>query len=280
MKDASARPAASLSDKGFGPATVLENLRRFRAHGFTHLHFSHQWTSPDPLGDEALARWQADLEESGVAVLDVHGCHPKDVHLWSSDAAARARALDLFLHRLRVTRALGGDAMVYHVPTHIEPTKEVLAWFVEGLREAEPLARELGLIVALENHYQAENDRRALALAFETFAADYIGFTFDPGHALISGNFEWLLANCADRLRVLHLNDNDARRDHHWNPYDPAGKADWTRVADFLRASPYRKPLQLEVSWRADRHGTHEAFLTEARVAVRRLSAAIGAVVG
>ncbi len=266
-------PSVSISDKGFGPGTSLDNLRRLRAHGFTHLHFAHKWTFPEPLTDAEIARWQADLAESGIAVLDVHGCHPKGVQLWSDDAATRKKALNFFRHRLRVTHALGGDAMVYHVPYHVEPTPEVLARFIEGLREVEPVARELGINVALENHYGAENDRRALSLAFETFDADYIGFTFDPGHALISGNTAWLLEHCAPRLRILHLNDNDTRNDHHWNPFDPSGKADWAAIAAFIRRSPYRKPLQLEVCWQEKSHGSHEDFLREAHAAARRLHA-------
>lgn len=264
-------PALSISDKSFGPGTPLENLRRLRAHGFSHLHFAHKWTQPEPLAEAEIARWQEDLAESGIRVLDVHGCHPEGVHFWSGDAVRRKEALDLFLHRLRVTHALGGDAMVYHVPCHVDPTPEVLNWFIDGLRAAETTARELGINVALENHYMAENDRRALSLAFEAFDADYIGFTFDPGHALLSGNTSWLMENCAPRLRILHLNDNDTRRDHHWNPFDPMGRADWAAIAAFIRKSPYRKPLQLEVSWREEHHGRHEVFLQEAHAAARRL---------
>lgn len=268
-------PPVSISDKGFGPGTPLDNLRRLRAHGFTHLHFAHKWTTPEPLTEEEIARWQADLVESGIRVLDVHGCHPKGVQLWSEDASSRASAIERLRHRLRVTHALGGDALVYHVPYHVEPTPAVLRWFIEGLRVVEPLARDLGLTVALENHYYTENDRRALSLAFETFDAAYIGFTFDPGHALISGNTAWILANCGPRLRILHLNDNDTLKDHHWNPFDPAGKADWTAIAAFLAGSPYRKPLQLEVCWDEARDGSHEAFLTRAFAAACRLQAKV-----
>lgn len=158
-------PCVSISDMAFGPGTVAENLQRMRAHGFTHLHFSHGWTSPDALAPEAVERWHEDLAASGTSVLDSHGCHPRGLNLWDPDSAVRARARERFQHRLRVTHALGGDAMVYHVPCHVEPTPEVLGWLIEGLQAAEPLARELDVTVALENHYLPENDRRALAVA-------------------------------------------------------------------------------------------------------------------
>jgi sugar phosphate isomerase/epimerase len=256
--------ALSISDKAFSKDDLTTNLQALGENGFTHLHFAHRWTHPEPMPSEEVESWQSALTETSINVLDVHGCHPKNIHLWSTDPENRSKALQRLIHRLRITKALGGDAMVYHVPYHVEPTEQVLNWFIDGLRRAEELARELGITIGLENHYHEENDKRALGMAFEVFDSDYIGFTFDSGHALISGNFQWIMENCGPRLHILHLNDNDGLADHHWNPYDPNGLADWDRIARFIRESPYRKPIQLEVSWSPEHHGTHGEFLQAA----------------
>jgi sugar phosphate isomerase/epimerase len=221
-----------------------------------------------------LEAWKRDLEKADVQVLDVHGCHPNGLklNLWEEDAGDRAMALKRFIHRLRVTHALGGDSMVYHVPCHVEPTPTVLTHFMEGLKRAEEVARELGVSVALENHYLPENDKRTLSQAFERFDPEYIGFTFDPGHALISGNMEWIMDNCGSRLRILHLNDNDGESDKHWCPFDKEGKADWTRIQHFLYDSPYRKPIQLEVRWIRERYESHAEFLDQAHEAAVRIA--------
>jgi len=264
----------SISDKAFIgiEGTVLDNLHALRAVGFTHLHFSHHWTAPDPLSDQVLEQWIADLNESGIQVLDSHGCHSKGIQLWEESPEGRETAFTLFQHRLEVTRRLGGEAMVYHVPCHAEPTDAVIERFLEGLSRMEPIARELGIAVALENHYELENDRRALSAAFEKFDENYIGFTFDPGHALISGNTDWLLQNASPRLRVLHLNDNDSGRDCHWNPFAAAGRADWDSIMEAIARSPYSKPINLEVQWHQDQHESHPDFLKDAHAAARRIA--------
>lgn len=265
----------SISDKAFANLSVAENLQALRDHGFTHLHFAHKWTHPEPMSSEELELWQAALVTTGMRVLDVHGCHPKEMNLWSADPERREAAIQRMLHRLRITHALGGDAMVYHVPCHVAPTQQVLSWFIDGLRQVEDLACELKINIALENHYLNENDKRTLELAFETFDEAFVGFTFDPGHALISGNFEWILANCGPRLRILHLNDNDGTRDHHWNPHDPCGLANWDRIVQFISESPYSKPIQLEVCWSPDHHGGHGQFLMEAARAGRKIASEV-----
>lgn len=256
--------AFSLSDKGFGGGSPRENLRAFRNHGFTHIHFSRYWSTTKRVTPGELEEIRADMEDSGMRVLDVHGYHTKEVNLWNEDGEGRSLAFDLFRHRLEVTRALGGDAVVYHVPTRVEPTDALIGRFVDGLARLEDTARELGIKVALENHFVAENDKRALAAAFEHFSDDYLGFTLDTGHANRSGNLDWLLRNCCDRLFVLHLNDNDVKEDRHWLPRQDGGSVDWAAVSRAIAAAPYQKPLQLEVRWDEALHATHAAFLQDA----------------
>lgn len=107
----------SISDKAFDPdASIHENLRRIRAAGFTHLHFAWKWTKMEPVSPEEESMWLNALEENDMKVLDVHGCHPKNTHLWSESKEQRETAKELFLSRLHLTHRLGGDAMAYHVP--------------------------------------------------------------------------------------------------------------------------------------------------------------------
>ena len=271
----------SISDKAFDwNFSVEENLKRIRAAGFTHLHFAYKWTKPEALTAAERAEWERALDTTGMKIQDVHGCHPRDIDLWSEGKAERDQALALLADRIELTRTLGGDAVVYHVPWRGEVTREEIDFLLEGLAALEETARETGVKIAMENHYVAENDRRTLEAVFERFPEDYIGFTFDPGHALISGNSAWLMAHCAPRLEILHLNDNDARSDLHWNPFDPEGQADWEAIAAFIHRSAYVKALQLEVSWTPERHGTHEAFLAAAFAAATRISDDVSAIKG
>lgn len=254
----------SISDKVFLDDGLHKNLERLRSAGFSRIHFAHRWVDPVPMSDEDIDVWLEALEETDVKVLDVHGCHPSKTHLWSENPDARKTAFDLFEHRLRVTHALGGDAMVYHVPIGDPLDKALIERYIDGLRRMEDVARDLGVIVALENHYEADNDQWALSRTFELFDEDYIGFTFDPGHAMISGNCEWILQNCHERLKVLHLNDNDGVKDYHWLPFAESGIVPWQDVIEFIQKSPYAKPIQLEVCYSSERNGPYQSFLASA----------------
>lgn len=266
---------ASISDKAFDKRSIRDNLQSLREHGFTHIHLSLHWLRAEPMSPQEVESLQEDLAATQMAVLDVHGCHPKGANLWEDDRDGREYALKLFRHRLEVTHAVGGDAMVYHVPTRVEPTPSVLERFTDGLARMEDYARSLGIKIALENHFVAENDKRALDAAFERFDDEYIAFTLDPGHANRSGNLDWLLQNCMERLYILHLNDNDAAQDRHWLPHHEQGTVDWNKVAKGIAHSPYPKPLQLEVRRYEEEHPTQEVFLQAAAQIVTDLTSTV-----
>jgi sugar phosphate isomerase/epimerase len=262
----------SISDKALIGMDPFDSLHHLSEHGFTHIHFSHKWQSTDPLSRDELERLQSNLVAANLEVLDVHGMQ---LSIAAEDAQERQLAFDMFRHRLETTHILGGDAMVYHVPER-EFSDTLLARYIDGLQRLEEDARNRDIIIALENHYKKENDRRTLSACFEKFDPSYIGFTFDPGHASISSNLTWLLENCMDRLTILHLNDNDGVQDKHWLPFDFEGIVDWDAVVQGIVKSPYHKPVQLEVAWRQDKHASCSEFLDAAAKAAREFHGKIG----
>lgn len=254
----------SISDKSLEGDTVRAGLQQLRDSGFTHIHYSEDWTKREPVSEATIERWQEDLASTGMKVLDVHGPHTRHHNLWEEDPEARSAAMDMIIARLKLTKALGGDAMVYHVPTRCTATPDVIERLLDSLARLEDTAREMDINIALENHYDRENDRAALSACFERFSPDYIGFTFDSGHGLRSGNTDWLIDNCFDRLTVLHLADNEEGQDRHWIPSVRYGEVDWDVVARAIAESPYTKPLQFEVRRDKKHHEDHGAYLKQA----------------
>lgn len=253
----------SISDKALFGVNLFENLHLLSQHGFTHIHLSHKWATDELFPDAEVEEFQKALEKANLKVLDVHGPHPNALDFGTADEERRAYAFEIFRRRLQITHRVGGDAMVYHVPT-LDLQEGFAERFIDGLERVEEEARSLGIVIALENHYKAAIDKLILPLCFEKFDAEYIGFTFDPGHANISGNTPWIVANCMERLSVLHLNDNDAKGDKHWNPYQAEGSVPWEAVVRGIALSPYTKPIQLEVSRHEDKHATLDHFLSTA----------------
>lgn len=271
----SAQPVFSISDKVLDRGDLTVSLKRLRAHGFTYIHFSQGWQEPRPLDERTVRRWQEAMASADVRVLDVHGPHPPEWDLWAEDPLARAEAIGLVKAWLKLTHALGGDALVYHVPWREEPTRPLVERLIDSLARLEEPARRLGVRIALENHFRRENDRVVLSACFERFEPEYLGFTFDSGHAVRSGNTDWLHRHCFDRLAILHLHDNEPGQDRHWLPWSAGGHVPWVQVAEAIAASPYQKPLQFEVQWRREEQPDHERFLAEAYRCARRLQALV-----
>lgn len=258
---------------GKEPPDVLKILRDY---GFTHISPSHKWRETTEFTAQERENLQKGLEVSGLKLLGIHGPHPriggKGPHLdpGVENEEHRQLAINRALERLQLTHDLGASSMVYHVPTS-ETDDAAIDRYVDGLARLEEKARELNVVIAIENHYKADVDKSTFTRCFEKFDADYIGFTFDTGHASKSGNTDWLLANCIDRLKALHLNDNDGIGDLHWLPYDEKGTVNWEAIAQGIARSPYEDPIQLEVKHREEKYPTREEFIKAAAAAAHRI---------
>jgi sugar phosphate isomerase/epimerase len=92
---------------------------------------------------------------------------------------------------------------------------------------------------------QAGDNRDLLHKLFDNYAPEFLGLCFDSGHANLGYDRMEQLENFLDRLIVLHLNSNDGTDDQHHNLFvDPI---DWERLAKYIAASVYTKPMSLEV---------------------------------
>jgi sugar phosphate isomerase/epimerase len=50
-----------------------------------------------------------------------------------------------------------------------------------------------------------------------------------------------------DRIRSLHVHDNNGKDDQHLFPMAEGGTIDWTRTMELLRSRPGQYPLLLEL---------------------------------
>lgn len=120
------------------------------------------------------------------------------------------------------------------------------SWLSENLAFLSPLrelAGRLGVMLIIENmtgqpypnapdeavYGSRAEDIRALADKLDT------GICWDFGHAHLSGLCQSAgLSVVGDRLRMIHIHDNDGKRDLHRIPFD--GDVDWADAAAGLRA--------------------------------------------
>ncbi|MCI9440700.1 MAG: sugar phosphate isomerase/epimerase [Ruminococcus sp.] len=122
-----------------------------------------------------------------------------------------------------------GFKLAHYLGTEEAEWRETLA-FIESLV---PMAKELGITVCIENLYNgignhivegpccdAAKAAARIDAANKKYDAEVLGFCFDTGHAnLIGLDFEKFITILGNRLKVLHIHDNDGISDLHQLPF-------------------------------------------------------------
>ncbi|MBO5221427.1 MAG: sugar phosphate isomerase/epimerase [Clostridia bacterium] len=79
----------------------------------------------------------------------------------------------------------------------------------------------------------------------EAAGKECFGFCLDTGHlTLVRLDFRSFIPALGNRIKCLHLNDNDQSGDHHRVPY--GGLADWERFYSEMRKVDYRGTVNFE----------------------------------
>lgn len=136
-------------------------------------------------------------------------------------ADARKRAIDKEIEMVRVTRRLGGPRAVCRVLSGQRypdvPREQGLEWVVECISAVLPVARELDVILGLENHYKdgfwkypefAQKKDVFLDLVNAISDRTHFGVQYDPSNAVVAGDDPIeLLKAVADRVVSMHASD-------------------------------------------------------------------------
>lgn len=252
-------------------------LRLIGQAGFTGVHWCHQWLGEHRYPPQKVSRIKKMLEKYELEVIDLHGA----VGIfsdWSSPVELRRRAgVGQVKNRIEMTAALGGDAVVLHVPEGRVASGD--GWKKQARRSLEELeskARDSGVRLALENLPTPGHMEAVTGLCRE-YPPEFVGICYDSGHGNMAGNGLELLEQAVEmagqgsgsRLAALHLHDNFGNKDEHLPPFK--GNIEWQRMMRILDAAGYRKPLCLECSIRHSGHKNNWDFLQDSMTAGKRL---------
>ncbi|WP_440991796.1 sugar phosphate isomerase/epimerase family protein [Haloarchaeobius baliensis] len=141
----------------------------------------------------------------------------------------REAAVDGVKRSLDTALAAGAGAVVVHggsVPRRYPDRIRSIArrQAVRSLRECAVHADEIGMHLCVENQRRKESQERntetpaRLASFLDDVGVDspYLGVTLDVGHAKVTGvDVAEYVETFGDRIRVVHLHDNDGQRDSH-----------------------------------------------------------------
>lgn len=131
-----------------------------------------------------------------------------------------------------------------------------------------PLAKEMGITICIENLYEgvgghlvegpccnAGKAAERIDRLNERYGAEVLGFCFDTGHANIVGiDFESFITRLGNRLKVLHIHDNDGIADLHQIPFtftrtrENRSSTDWEGFIQGLRNIRFDGVLSFETA--------------------------------
>ncbi len=137
------------------------------------------------------------------------------------NADVRARAFDREVTMMRITRKLGGPGATCRVlsgPRYPEvPMEQGIAWVVDAITRLVPIAKELEIVLGMENHYKdgawrypefAQKKEVFLRIVNAIDEREHFGVQYDPSNAIVAGDDPIaLLREVAPRVVSMHASD-------------------------------------------------------------------------
>lgn len=209
-------------------------------------------------------------KQAGIRIHQMHMPYPIMVptgsekindYLWNVVAPKCLKICKFFdckyivIHGFKLVRYLGSEELEW------EKTEEFLRFLA-------PMAKEMGIILCLENLYNslgihmvegpccdAKKTAERIDRLNEEFGAEVVGFCLDVGHANLVGiDIYEFIKTMDSRLKVLHIHDNDGISDLHQIPYtftktrENKTSTDWEGFVRGLKEIGFQGVLNFEAS--------------------------------
>jgi hexulose-6-phosphate isomerase len=225
-----------------GGSTILEKFEIVKGAGYDGVEVD----SPSNLN---LDEVNAAIRETGLIVPGVVDSIHWSQPLSSPDAAVRAKGLDGLQRALRDAQKVGAKTVLL-VPAVVNagmPYDDAYTRSHAEIRKALPLAKQLGVTIALENVWNNFLLSPLEAAHYiDEFQSDSIGWHFDIGNIVNHGWPEQWIRILGKRIVKLDVKDFSRKmRDNEglWKGFDVEigeGDVDWQAVRAALREIGYQ----------------------------------------
>lgn len=210
-----------------------------------------------------FAPWARAARASGIRFSQMHAPYPAFV--WGRRETGAYMREAVIPKSLRIAGFLGIPYVVVH-PGKLQYQAGREAenrWNLDYFSSLIPLAREYGLVICLENLYEAEGGRlvegpcssgaeaaRLIDALNERAGEERFGFCLDTGHLNLTGREpRETIAALGRRIKALHLHDNNGLEDLHQLPYTFSRRGvDWEGVLEGLAGAGYAGALSFETA--------------------------------
>jgi len=223
--------------------SVLQRFQILKEAGFDGVEMN----SPGGPPNEEI---KAAAKETGIEIEGmVDSVHWTET-LSHQDPAMRARGLEALKTALRDCKELGGSSVLL-VPGKVDASVSYADCYQrsqEQIRKAIPVARELGVKIAVENVWNnfLLSPLEAARYIDEFESPDAIGWHFDIGNVLIYGWPEQWIRTLGKRILKLHFKEySRAKLDHEgrWAGFKVElleGDNDWAAIMKALDDVGYK----------------------------------------
>ena len=264
---------------------IKATLTRIAQAGFSHIHWCHEWSGYYIYSVHEMLQIKDWCGELGLLVKGIHASHGEKVGDLKSYASAndynRLAGIELIKNRVDLAHLLNAEDIVLHstLPySKIESEDDFHDYFVRAFKtfdELEPYCKTRNIRICIENCGAPALFNRIFDTLFQRYDKDYMGLCLDTGHA-----YHDCKENCLeyaerynDRLFMIHGDDNHGTGDDHLLPFD--GGFDWEGFAPLLARSPYKFPINIEVSIEKYQGEDDSVWLKKAFEAGSRFSAMV-----
>ena len=201
----------------------------------------------------------------GVPINQTHAPFTFHKGLLCDRAAYEEIVMPRLIRSIEITALLGGKVTAMHPLHHLDYTtnKELLFEInMDYYRRMLPYAKEYGVCIGIENMFRRDSRRGCLAADTCSSSAEYLRYIdtldspyavalLDVGHVgLPAGTTEEaadiIRALGHDRLKALHIHDNNYKDDQHLPPF--MGKMDWNAITKALGEIDYDGDFTFEMS--------------------------------
>ena len=198
----------------------------------------------------------------GIPVTQTHA--PFHFSDFADPVAYQERIYPTIVRSVEVSAAMGALIIVVHplhYMTYAGHEEEIFCLNMDFYRSLIPVCKNCGIKVAVENMFQRDprrghivHDTCSRAEEFcryiDTLDSEYMVACLDVGHVGLPAQADeaWDVIRKLghDRLKSLHIHDNDYKDDRHGIPY--SGKIDWDQVTKALGEIDYSGEFTYEIS--------------------------------
>ncbi|NLG12836.1 MAG: sugar phosphate isomerase/epimerase [Lentisphaerae bacterium] len=251
-------------------------IREFLDHGIEDLVFIN------PVMESVLANpsrkdfYLGLAERMGVRFIGMHSPYGKTFDLSLIEPDRKPLMIQDHVKALETCAEFGSKTYTMHLGTYpyaaqnvkLEQLREHI---VEALEKLLPEAERLGVVIAIENGFSANDSAEELLYYINHFNHPYLGVCYDTGHAHIVTPYPWkkrekyhphvinnwiepAFQECPNSIDLLqphivtcHIHDNSGYADQHGMPFD--GTLPWEDLMPKLFNCPRMLEYQTEVSY-------------------------------